>query len=361
MSARKSRNTCGARLLLSFFLLLPAQGAEVVKVISRSAERKIQLPGEFQPYQQVAIYAKVSSFVDKINVDVGAMVKHGDLLATLVAPELAAQAVEATAKVRAAESQRAEARAKVVAAESTYQRLKAASATPGAIAGNELIQAEQQVVAAQAQVRAVEGLIQAAEASAAAVKDMEEYLKVTAPFDGVITERNAHPGALVGGSGKAMFQLEQTTRLRLIVSVPEIDVGGIAKGARVSFTVPAYPGDHFAGTIARVSHSMDEKTRSMGVELDVINPQVHLAPGMYPSVSWPVRPPKPSLLVPPASIVTTTERTFVIRVRDGKAEWVNVSRGAKVGDLVEVAGALQPGDAILKRASDEVRDGMPVK
>jgi membrane fusion protein (multidrug efflux system) len=348
-------------VFLSFFLLLPAQAADVVKVISKSAERKIQLPGEFQPYQQVAIYAKVSGFVDKVNVDVGSMVKTGDLLATLVAPELAAQRLEATAKVRAAESQRAEARAKVAAAESTYERLKAASATPGAIAGNELIQAEQQVAAAQAQVRAAEGSIQAVEASVAAFKDMEDYLKVTAPFDGVITERNVHPGALVGGAGKAMFQLEQTTRLRLIVSVPEIDVGGIVKGARVPFTVPAYPGDHFTGTIARVSHSMDEKTRSMAVELDVMNPQSHLAPGMYPAVTWPVRSPKASLLVPPASIVTTTERTFVIRVRDGKAEWVNVSKGTPAGELVEVFGALKPGDAILKRASDEIREGTEVK
>jgi hypothetical protein len=113
--------------------------------------------------------------------------------------------------------------------------------------------------------------------------------------------------------------------------------------------------------IARVSHSMDEKTRSMAVELDVMNPQSRLAPGMYPAVTWPVRPPKPSLLVPPTSIATTTERTFVIRVRDGKAEWVNVSKGAGIGELVEVVGALQPGDAILKRASDEIRDGTPVK
>jgi membrane fusion protein (multidrug efflux system) len=360
MNARKLEHALAcSSVLLS--LVLSAHAADIVKVISKSSERKIQLPGEFQPYQQVAIYAKVSGFVDKVNVDVGSMVKRGDLLATLVAPELAAQRLEGTAKVRAAESQRAEARAKVSAAESTYERLKAASATPGAIAGNELIQAEQQVAEAQAQVRAVDGSIQAAQASVAALKDMEDYLKVTASFDGVITERNVHPGALVGGAGKAMFQLEQTTRLRLIVSVPEIDVGGIVRGARVSFTVPAYPGEHFAGTIARVSHSMDEKTRSMAVELDVMNPQSRLAPGMYPAVAWPVRPPKPALLVPAASIVTTTERTFVIRVRDGKAEWVNVGRGASVGDLMEVVGALQPGDTILKRASDEIRDGTPLK
>jgi membrane fusion protein (multidrug efflux system) len=82
---------------------------------------------------------------------------------------------------------------------------------------------------------------------------------------------------------------------------------------------------------------------------------------MYPSVAWPVRPLKPSLLVPPSSIVTTTERTFVIRARDGKAQWVSVSTGAAAGDLVEVIGALQPGDRILTRPSDEIRDGTPLR
>ena len=347
--------------VLTLCLLSAAQGADVVKVISKPTERMIQLPGEFQPYQQVAIFAKVSGFVDKVHVDVGSRVKTGDLLATLVAPELAAHRMEATAKVQAAESQKAEALAKVAAADSTYQRLKAAAATPGVIAGNELVQAEKQVDAARAQVKAVEGSIHAAEASVAALKDMENYLNVTAPFDGVITERNVHPGALAGGTAKAMFQLEQTTRLRLVVSVPEVNVGGIVRGARVSFTAPAYPGETFTGTVARISHSMDEKTRSMAVEMDVSNANSRLAPGMYPAVTWPVRSPKPSLLVPASSIVTTTERVFVIRVRGDKAEWVNVSKGAPVGDLVTVIGPLQPGDTILKRASDEIRDGSVVK
>ncbi len=354
-------NLHNAVALLTLCAFQQARGADIVKVISKSAERKIQLPGEFQPYQQVAIFAKVSGFVDKVYVDVGSMVNTGQLLASLVAPELNAQRRKAAAEVRTAEAQRHEARAKATAAEITYERLKAASATAGAIAGNELTQARQQVEAAQSQVRAAEGSIEAVEASVAALKDMEDYLKVTAPFNGVITERNVHPGALVGGGGKAMFQLEQSTQLRLVVSVPEVDVGGIVKGARVSFTVPAYPGEHFTGTIARVSHSLDGKTRSMAVELDVMNPKSRLAPGMYPAVSWPVRSPKASLLVPPGSIVTTTERTFVIRVREGKAEWVDVSNGAPAGELVEVFGALQPGDAILKRPNDEIREGSAIK
>ena len=99
----------------------------------------------------------------------------------------------------------------------------------------------------------------------------------------------------------------------------------------------------------------------MPVELDVTNPQGRLAPGMYPEVSWPFRSKKTSLLVPPSSIVTTTERVFVIRIRDGKAEWVNVTRGAPVDDLVQVYGPLNSGDQIVRRGSDEIRDGTIIK
>src|SRR5438270_9915884 len=107
--------------------------------------------------------------------------------------------------------------------------------------------------------------------------------------------------------------------------------------------------------IARIAHSLDEKTRTENVELDVINRDGALSPGMYPTVSWPVRSQRPALLVPLTSVVTTTERVFVIRVRDGRAEWVDVREGPSAGDQVEVAGALQPGDLVIRRATDEMR------
>jgi len=99
----------------------------------------------------------------------------------------------------------------------------------------------------------------------------------------------------------------------------------------------------------------------MAVELDVGNRGLRLAPGMYPEVLWPVRPSRPSLLVPAASIATTTERTFVIRVKDGVTEWVSVTRGAVVGNEVEVYGLLKPGDLVIRRGSDELREGTRVK
>jgi RND family efflux transporter MFP subunit len=171
-----------------------------------------------------------------------------------------------------------------------------------------------------------------------------------------------HPGALVGpGSGATpLLRLHQVSRLRLVVAVPEALVGAIVKGARVPFTVPAYPGETFTGVVSLIAHTLDEKTRTMPVELEVRNGDLRLGAGMYPELQWPVRRPQPSLLLPPTTIVTTTERTFVIRVTNGVAEWVNVSRGARVGDLVEVFGALKDGDVIVRRGTDEIRQGSKV-
>ncbi|MBI3695694.1 MAG: efflux RND transporter periplasmic adaptor subunit [Acidobacteria bacterium] len=333
---------------------------EVAKVVSKPLERTERLPGEFLPYQAVAIYPRITGFVETVEVDVGSVVKKDQALAKLVAPELEAQIAEAQAKVQAVEAQRAEAQAKLVADQGTYERLKAASATPGVVSGNDLILAEKAVEAARARVESLESSAKAARAAVQTVKEMERYLLVTAPFDGVITERKVHPGALGGPSHAAMFQLEQVSRLRLVVAVPEPDLAGIVKGARVSFTVPAWPSDTFSGMVARISRSVDPKTRTMPVELDVDNRGGRLAPGMFPEVVWPMRRTHPSLFVPPTAVVVTTERTFVIRLNDGVAEWVNVKRGSTAGGLVEVFGPLKAGDPVVRRGSDELREGTKV-
>jgi RND family efflux transporter MFP subunit len=154
--------------------------------------------------------------------------------------------------------------------------------------------------------------------------------------------------------------IQQISHLRLVVPVPEENVSGMARGAAIPFRVPAYPERVYTGTVARIAHALDPKTRTMPVELDVLNRDGSLAPGMYPSVKWPVRREHPALFVPKTSVVTTTERTFVIRARSGHVEWVDVKKGAADGDLVEVSGALAAGDRVVRRGTDEVRDGTPL-
>jgi membrane fusion protein, multidrug efflux system len=338
------------------------QSVEIVKVVAKPVQRKLQLPGELRPYESVDLRAKVSAYVEKVNADKGSAVRVGDVLAQLVSPELAAQRAEVEAKLLAMEADAIEAEARVVGVESTYSRLSEAAKTPGAVAENDLVQARKDLTAARAFVDSKKSSVAAARKSVEALKQLEDYLIVDAPFDGVITERFVHPGTLVGPSaGAPLFRLEQLSRLRLVVAVPETAVGGIPKGVKASFKVPAFPGQEFFGIIARIPNSLDAKTRSMPVELDVNNSGAKLAPGMYAEVTWPVHKQQPSLLIPPSAVVTNTERTFVIRMRNGKAEWVNVSRGAPVADLIEVFGALAPGDDLVRRGTDELREGTALK
>src|SRR5215471_10797300 len=353
------------KLLISFLLgtsLRAEAPVEVVRVESRWVQREIRLPGEILPYLDVPLQAKVTGFVKNVNIDRGSLVKEGDILVTLEAPEMQAQIAEAESKVQAIALQKTEAEAKLASVQSTYQSLKGAAETPGVVAGNDLVVAEKAVDAARATVNSYEGTLQAARASVRSLKDLEQYLTIAAPFDGVIIERDVHPGALVGPtSSTPLLRLRQTSRLRLVVAVPEAVVGAIMNGAQVPFSVPAYPGETFRGAIARVAHSLDDKTRTMAVELDVNNPGLRFAPGMYAEVRWPVRNSRPSLLVPPTSIVTTTEQTFVIRVKEGKVEWVPITRGPTIDKLVEVYGNLKPGDTIARRGTDELRAGAQVQ
>ncbi len=310
---------------------------DVVKAVSRPLDTATHLEGELLPYQAVSLFARASGFVQSVLVDRGSRVKKGDVLLTVVAPELGAQ--------------RAEAQAKLEGDKSTYVRVNAASQTPGAVAGQEVELARAAAAADQARVDSL--------------RTLEQYLTVTAPFEGTIIERNVHPGALVGPQGGTnqlpMLRLEQVNKLRLTVPVPESLAGAIVVGIPATFTVRAFPGVKFSGVTARVAHSVDTATRSMPVELDVDNADARLAPGMFADVLWPVKRSGASLFVPPSAIVQSTERTYVDRVKDGTVEQVAVQRGATQGDLVEVFGALHEDDVVVRRGSEDLRSGMHVE
>ncbi|MGB7461726.1 MAG: efflux RND transporter periplasmic adaptor subunit [Candidatus Acidiferrum sp.] len=343
----------------------PTPSVEVTKVVSRKLAITVRLPGELQPYEVVAIYPKVTAFVDAISVDRGSQVKTGQLMARLVAPEIAAQRAEAQSKLQGAEAQRGEAEARLASDESTYQRLKAASATPGVVSGNDLEVAQKAVEADRARLESLREGAQAARSALKSVSEIEDYLQVKAPFDGVVTERNVHPGALVGpasgsGVGVPIVRVEKTSRLRLVVPVPEKYVAGMTEGTVVSFSVPAFPSQAFSGKVARIAHSVDVKTRTMPVELDVTNTDGRLASGMFPEVLWAVSRAQPTLFVPTSAVARTTEAIFVVRIRDGNVEWVNVQTGEPDGKLIEVFGDVHAGDTVATRGTDELRSGTRV-
>jgi membrane fusion protein, multidrug efflux system len=333
---------------------------EVKRVIAQKLTTSVELPGQLMPYEVVDLYAKETGFVKWMGVDRGSRVKKGELIAQLEAPELLARRSEADSKYQGAESQLLAAEAKLAADEATYKRMEAAAKVPGVVAGNDLEIAQKTALAGRQNVAALQKNVKAAQDALQAFTQLESYLKITAPFDGQITTRFVHPGALVGPQGGAgastpIVRIETLTRLRLVVPVPEYDAGDVPVGTEVNFTVPSFPGRTFQAPIARISHEVDLITRTMPVELDVRDPRAQLIPGTFCQVEWPVRRNYPTLFVPSSAVASDLARTFVIRVQNNRTEWVDVKTGATVGKLIEVFGDLKEGDKVAVHGTDQLR------
>jgi len=338
---------------------------DVIVVQSKKLKATVSLPAELVPYEAVDLYARETGFVKSIRVDRGSTVKQGELIAELEAPELVAQRAQANAAYQSSESQLAASQAKLAADQATFEHLSAAAKTPGVVAPNDLDIAEKTAQADQANVDALRNTAAAAQEGLRAVTQLESYLRVAAPFDGQITTRYVHPGTLIGpaagtGAMTPIVRIETVTRHRLVVPVPENDVAGVPEGTQVSFTVPSFPGKTFTAPIARISHGVDVKTRTMPVELDVRDPKGELVPGTFCEVQWPVSRTYATLFVPASAVGSDLERTFVIRVRNGKTEWVDVKTGVRVENSIEIFGDLKEGDQIASRGTDQLRPGTAV-
>jgi len=322
---------------------------DAVRVTATPPAQSLSLPGELDSYFQTDIFPRVSSYVRKLNVDVGDQVQAGQVLAELEAPELSAAVSEAHSRVQAAQAGFSSTRA-------SYRRLRQTSRTAGAVSPLNLEQA-------RAQAQADSLLVAASQAHYRATTQMVQYLRITAPFAGIITERNLAPGALVGPGGQnglPIFRVRQMKRLRLRLAVPEAYVGGLHDGQPVQFAVRTFPGETFTGKVSRTSSSVRPDTRSEQIEIDIANPQSRLKPGMYATASLPVQAAPNSLFVPKSAVVSTAERTYVIRIVDGKADLVDVQKGDETNGQLQVFGELKPGDEVLKTGNEEITSQAPL-
>lgn len=365
----------------------------VVPVVKKTLFREDQLPGEINAYQDVLIYPKVPGFVKELNVDRGSVVKKGQLMVRMYAPEYLAKRHEFVAKVAAAKADLAaeeskvedlkaeleKRRANLLADQSTYQRVYAASLVPGVIADNDVVQWSQSVKADRQDVNSmikrvnakdhevsmkreeVDAMVKAFESFA----DFASYLEIYAPFDGYVTERKMHVGSFVGPDGTGAYppicRLKQLDLLRIVAPVPEDLVAGVIIGSQVEFSVSSFPGKRFKGTVARLANNLDKDTRTMPVELNYLNPDFKLVPGMFTKVYWPTRRPTESMFVPISSVVSTPLDTFVCKVANDRVEWVPVRKGQIMDQLVEVFGNIKEGDVVAKEGSEELQNQSRVK
>jgi len=324
--------------------------AEAIIVQKGMLSTTIKIPGELQPFEQVDLYAKVNSYVKQLYADVGSQVKQGQLLVTMEAPEINSQ-------LSASESRFKSYEAIYIASKANYDRLVETSKTPGTISPNDLDMALARQKSDYAQ-------LQGARATYNEVMSNRNYLQIRAPFTGVISARNVSHGAYVGPSGKGsdmpIFTLQTQQKLRLIVSVPEAYTSFLHDKSEVSFTVVSLPNKVFKAQVKRLGGTLDQRLRSERIEMDIINNDRKLLPGMVAEIIIPLPSRDSTIVVPVSAIVNSTEKVFVVKIVNGKAKWVEVQKGRVAGKRAEVFGKLTAGDTIVAVANEEFREGMPI-
>jgi len=307
----------------------------------------LRLPAQLNPFYEVSIYPRVTGYIKTLPVDIGSVVKQGQLLMEMEAPDVEQNSISAQERY-------IKVQATYRASKDNYYRLLNTAKTAGAVSPNDLQEA-------QSQMQSDSALCNSEKANWMAMESMKDYLTVRAPFDGTITQRNVHPGALVtAGNGNKMetdplLELQQISKLRLQVKVPETFATQLEDGLTVSFKVDALPGKTFTGAISRQANSLDDKYRSESFEIDVINSDNLLMPGMYAEVLLPLKGHPNARVVPQSAVVISTEKKYVIKVQNNKTELVDVTTGNEDKGLIEIFGNVKEGDSVIEKANDEIK------
>ena len=327
----------------------------------------LNVAGEFVPFQEVELHAKVAGYIKHIYVDIGDRVKAGQVLATLDIPELAAQVQGADAGVRQTQEQIIRAKSEVQRAQanyaafhSAYKRLQQASAAqPGLIAQQELDDAQAKDLATAAQVDSAKSALSAMQqqleisrADQQRYSSLADYSRITAPFNGVVTWRYADTGSLIqagttNANAMPVVKLAEVNMLRLRVPVPESLTGFIRNGDTANIRVQA-TGESFAGKVSRNTASLDTATRTMQVEIDVPNKNDKLTPGMYADVSLDVRRAGDTLAVPVQAVDESGSQPVVLVVnKDNRVERRPVKIGISTPDRVGILSGLNDGERVI--------------
>ncbi len=355
--------------------------AAVVQVRRAPLSNTLSIAGEFLPYQEVELHAKVAGYIRSISVDIGDHVKKGRVLAVLEIPELTAQLQAATAGVRHSQDEITHAQNEVSRAEADHaalhaaaSRLKQASeARPGLIAEQELDDAiakdrstEAQVESAKSALSASRQQLQVSQADQQHYAALSEYSRITAPFDGVVTWRYADTGSLIQAgtsnvSSEPVVKLSQVNVLRLRIPVPESLAASVHDGEPADIRVKA-TGEHFSGKVIRSTDSLDRSTRTMQVEIDVPNQDYKLTPGMYADVSLQVQNDPHALTLPIQAINRGEDKATVLLVNaQSQVEEREIHMGIEGSDQVQILSGLNEGDRVIIGNLNKYRPGQHVE
>jgi RND family efflux transporter MFP subunit len=352
----------------------------VVKVRRAPLSNTLSIAGEFIPYQEVELHAKVAGYIKNINVDIGDRVRRGQVLAVLEIPELTAQLQSASAGVRHSQEEIVHAQNEVSRAEADHAALHAAAARlkqasearPGLIAEQELDDAtakdrssEAQVDAAKSALAASRQQLEVSQADREHYSALSEYSRITAPFDGVVTSRYADTGSLIQAgtsnvSSMPVVKLSQVNMLRLRIPVPESLASSVRDGEPAQIRVKA-TGKHLSGKVIRSTDSLDRSTRTMQVEVDVPNGDYKLTPGMYADVSLRVQNDPNALCLPLQAVNRGADKTTVLLVNSqNHVEEREIQTGIEGSDRIQIQSGLNEGDRVIVGNLGAFRPGQHV-
>jgi RND family efflux transporter MFP subunit len=326
----------------------------VARVDREDLYREVTIPAEFRPYEEVELHAKVSGYVSEMKVDFGDRVKAGQLLATLEVPELSDELHNAMAAVQKAEADHADAHL-------LYTRLLGVNQQqPNLIA-------QQDLDTAEAKDRAMAAAIDAVKADVAKYQTLLAYTQITAPFDGVITWRYADPGALIEAGtaaptqAKSLLRISDNYHLRLDFPVSVEYVKDIHLGDKVDVRVESLGGKAFTGTISRFTRRVAEDTRTMIAELEVLNPDLEIDPGMYATVVFKAEGRPQSLAIPIQASPSGGNTKVLIVNTNHKIEERPVTLGLETSSQYEVVSGLQEADLVMLGNPSQLKPGQKVE
>jgi RND family efflux transporter MFP subunit len=355
----------------------PAQRLAPVVLATRAPlENVITLTGEFRPFQQVDVHAKVAGYIRHILVDVGDKVRAGQELAILEVPELNAQVMGAKSDIGRSQDAIRRAQSEIERAESThsayhaaYTRLKQASEErPGLVAEQELDdsmdkETEAQINSARAALAESQNQLGMAQAALDRLSALQAYSHITAPFAGVVTKRYVDTGALISAGtssetqSQPVVQLAEWSLFRLEIPVPESAVPMIHLGSIVQVHVLDLNRD-FQGRVSRFADALNDETRTMHTEIDVENPQDTLTAGMYAEVMLALQGKKGALTVPVQAVVQESNEHYVLALDDqNRVQKRNVALGEQTSTTVEIVHGLSEKDRVISAGQSDYAIG----
>jgi RND family efflux transporter MFP subunit len=326
------------------------EDVNVVRPKAAAPIDEVVLPGATQPFVNSPIYARTNGYLVKWFYDIGAKVKQGDPLAIIDTPELDKQLLQARADLETAKSN-------LALSKTTADRWQGLVKTRSV--------SQQSTDQAVDNLNATQATVDSYAANVRRLEDLVSFEKVFAPFDGVITVRNTDTGWLInagaGSPSAELFQLAQTSTLRIFVAVPEVYFRAARVGSAATLTLDEFPSETFHGTVTRTSESIDMASRTLNTEIDVDNRTGQLLPGAYVHVHLKLPTESRSVIIPANTLLFRSEGLRVGVVRNGHAQLTPITIGVDYGESVQVTSGLTPADQVITSPSDSLISGTPVR